>query len=303
MKIYPENILLLLLVLVFASSCDDKSDCRYEPSPATPENCMTVYFDSSNCSEFIFEPGEATSVELTLSRLDATQAAEVPLKCLTADEGLTLPTVASFEAGQHTTTVAVSFGELEISRKYSFTLAIDDAYVDHYTQLDGSSIYKGFVLAASWHVYASEVTMTWTVQGTQYTFNTQLEQLGTINRYRFADFVGSGLDMVFTTGGTSVYEGYDRIEPYSNYEDYDDGYANAFYFMDSEMQDYPSWTVGNTTILYLCIMREYYGYGDYSYISLDKRGGRFGTYFTDYDDGTSDAYNYIDFAWTQENEK
>ena len=84
-----------MAMVAFAASCDDKNDSNYEPGAPTAEGCLGVYFNSSNANERIFQPGEATEIELTVSRLKAESAADVPLT-VSADEGLNVASTASF---------------------------------------------------------------------------------------------------------------------------------------------------------------------------------------------------------------
>lgn len=287
-----------LMLVLMAAACDDKNDSNYVPGEPAPANCMTVYFDSSNSSETIFEPGGMNAIEVTLSRKDATQAAEIPIICKSASDGLTIPATASFAAGEMHTAITISFGTLEVSKKYSFSLAIDDAYVDHYAIVDGSATLSAYVMAAAWNVAADNVTMKWTTLGVQNTWTTRLERLGETNRYRFQNFLDSGVNLVFTVSGNSAYTGYECIHYYANCAPYEGTECNAVYLYDDAADDYPTWTVQQSGIEVadICLM-ETYGNDDYSYISFDKRGGQLGTYFTDYTDGQYDYYNYVTFTW------
>ena len=303
MKKFIYQITWMLVMALGFTACDDKSDSDYVPGAPTPENSMQVYFDAANASDFVVAP-ENTSVDITVSRGNATEAAEVPIICKEKADGLTIPSTVKFEAGQKTAILSVGFGQLEENKQYAFSLAVDEAYADHYAKLNGSTTYSGYVVETTWKPYIDNVKMTWTVGGVQQTWNTTIERLGTLNRYRFRDFLGSGLDMTFSIGsvadtGTS---GDYKMEPYDNYYNDNDGTADCFYLYDSAKGEYPNWVVGNKTISYLCIMRSYTGAGDYTYISPSTGYGTFGTYYVDYTDGTSDSYNYIEFTFTPVNE-
>ena len=115
-----------MVAMILATACDDKNDINYEPGKPTANGSMAVFFDDSNPTEFIFQPGEATEVEIGVSRLNGTEtAAEVPL-VVTADEGLSIPATASFAAGESTATVKVTFGNLEESKKYNLKLTVPE---------------------------------------------------------------------------------------------------------------------------------------------------------------------------------
>lgn len=285
--------MMLAIALAF-TACDDKNDSDYVAGTPTPENCMQVYFDASNASDFITAPGESSTVEISVSREKADEAAEVPIVCKSAADGLTIPSTVKFDAGQKTAKLSIGLGQLEENKKYAFSLAIDEQYADHYAKLDGATSYSGYVMEASWNTYVKDVTMTWTVGGAEQTWNQEIDRLGNTNRYRIKNFVDSGLDMIFTVGGDAVgMTGYEKIEPYTNYEDWIDGSVNCFVLYDSANKKYPEWTVGDKTVTSLYIMRSY-GSDSYSYISFEKGNGMFGTYYADYSDGTSDSYNYIE---------
>ena len=298
MKKIIYHLSMMLAVALCLTACDDKNDSDYVAGKPTPANSMQVYFDASNAADFINAPGETSSVDIVVSREKTEEAAEVPIICKQAAPELTVPQSVKFEAGQKTAILSIGLGQLEENKKYEFCLALDDEYADHYSQLDGSSTYSGYVMEASWSTYVQDIKMTWTVGGTQQTWDRSIERLGNTNRYRIKDIVGSGLDMIFTVGGdASGASGYSKMVPYTNYYSYNEGSVDGFYLYDSAKKEYPSWTVGSKTISYLCIMNSYIGSGDYSYISFEKGYGMFGTYFVDYTDGTSDSYNYIEFEF------
>ncbi len=290
---------MLLAATLGFTACDDKADSDYVPGAQTPANCMQVYFDASNASDFINSPGEKTSIYITVSRAQTTEAAEVPIICKSASEGLTVPSSVKFEAGEKSTTLTIALGTLEENKKYAFSLAVADEYADHYSKLDGATTYSGYVMEASWNTYVSNVDMTWTVGGNEQKWTQEIERLGTTNRYRIKNFVDSGLDMIFTVGGAaSGQTGYYKMEPYTNYQDWADSGVDCFLLYDTAKGEYPHWTVGGKTVSEIYIMRSYSGYGDYSYISFDKGYGMFGTYYTEYTDGSSDSYNYIEMNFT-----
>ncbi len=300
MKRIIYNISLLLAVTIGFTACNDKADSDYVPGTPTPANSMQVYFDASNAADFINSPGEKTSVDIIVSRKDDTQAAEVPIICKSAAEGLTIPSSVSFKAGEKSTTLTIGLGTMEENKKYAFSLAIGDEYADHYTELNGSSIYSAYVMEASWDTYVPQAVVSWKVRDSEQTWNTEIERLGSTNRYRIKDFVGSGLDMTFTVGGAADGQtGYYKMEPYTNYENWSSDGVNCFLLYDTANGEYPQWTLGEKTISRVYIMRSYTGYGDYSYISFSKGYGLFGTYYTEYTDGSSDGYNYIHIRFAQ----
>lgn len=300
MKRIIYNISMLLAVTLGFTACNDKADSDYVPGTPTPANSMQVYFDASNGTDFVFSPGEKGTVDILVSRVDTTEAAEVPVIVKSATDGLSIPSSVKFNAGEQFATLTISADTMEEDKKYEFSLAIDEAYADHYTQLNGASSYSGYLMEASWATYVPEAVLTWKVGGTEQTWTTEIERLGSTSRYRIKDFVGSGLDMVFTVGGAADGQtGYYKIEPYTNYTNWSEDGVDCFVLYDSSKQEYPQWTVGSKTISNLYIMRSYSGYGDYSYISFSNGFGQFGTYYTEYTDESSDYYNYISVRFKQ----
>ena len=289
-----------MMAMILATACDDKNDSNYEPGTPTAENSIGVYFDSSNPSEFIFQPGEANEIEIGVSRLKGVDtAAEVPL-VVSADDGLTVPATAKFEAGESSTTIKVGFGNLEKSKKYNIKVTVPEDYADHYTNKPGATAYAGYIMVAAWNTISDKVKMSWTTLGVTNEFTTSLERLGETDRYRFPNFLTSGIDYIFTIGNNSTaYAGYNCITTYANYEPYEGSEAKGAYLFDDATQDYPTWTVANGTIEVadICILENYGTATGYSCISFTRRSGYVYLYFTDYTDGTYEYYNAVSFSW------
>ena len=294
------KIMYAMVAMILATACDDKNDINYEPGKPTANGSMAVYFDDSNPTEFIFQPGEATEVEIGVSRLNGTEtAAEVPL-VVTADEGLSVPATASFAAGESTATIKVTFGNLEESKKYNLKLTVPEEYADHYTTKPGATAYSGYIMVAAWESISDNVKMKWTTKGVTSEFTTSLQQLGDTNRFRFPNFLNSGVDYIFTIGSNSTaFSGYNSITTYANYEPYEGTEAKGAYLFDDATQSYPTWTVADGTIEVadICILEDYGTTTGYSCISIYKRSGYVYLYWTDYTDGSTDYYNAVSFSW------
>lgn len=290
------TIMLAALTVAFAA-CDDKADSDYVPGEPAPENCMTVYFDADNTSESVFEEGQAIAKEVTLTRKVTTEAAEVPIVCKRVDPQIKVPATVRFEAGQSKATLVITAEGMEPSRIYNYEIAVDNKYVDPYADVQGSSLFSGTMVVATWNTYATNVSMKWTTLGVTNTWTTTMERLGTLDRYRVKNFIGSGLDVELIPGGDSSYgKTYKVLSLGKNVDAYDDGTVRGYYLYDDAAADYPVWKVGDIEVADICLMT-YYGSTDYSYISFKECYAVIGVYFTDYTDGTYDYYNYVYLQW------
>ncbi|MGN0222036.1 MAG: hypothetical protein ACI4BA_07960 [Prevotella sp.] len=292
----------VMAAALFAASCDDKNDDNYEAAPAIPADCIGVYFDSTNPTGTILVSEDEKSVEIALSRRVTDEAASVPITCVSKEEGIVVPATAEFQAGEATTSISITCDEIQLSRICNFTLAIDERYADHYTIVDGATTYEGSILKAAWQTVSENVVFTLNYRGENLEITSTLEQLGETNRYRIKNFLGSSMDMYFNVTGDASVAGYSKMEPYANYEPYDGTEANGFYLIDgnaeTEEDKYPAWTLADGTVVsWICILQSYPGYGDYTYISLDKHKGRVSLYMMATGSGAYYYYVYINFKW------
>lgn len=122
MKKFIYQILMVLAIGAGFTACD--SDDDYQPGAPTPANSMQVYFDADNTADYVCGPGEQPEMELKVSRVNDSEAAEVPIVCKSASEGLIIPSSVKFEAGQKTASLTIGVGEMEEDKKYSFDLAL-----------------------------------------------------------------------------------------------------------------------------------------------------------------------------------
>lgn len=297
------NILIPVCMGITAVSCDDKNDCDYIPGEPAAADCMQVYFDNTNSSEFLLEPEDA-SIDITVSRGHAESAAEVPILC-EADDALDVPKTVKFDAGQDKATLSIGTQRLEPSKVYTLKLSVDEQYADHYTVLQGSTTYTFKVVKAQWESYKDNVTMKWSTNGVENTWTTKIDKLGETGRYRISNLAGSGIDLYFyaNTPAKSK-DDYFRITPYYNVEayDYEASTLLGYYLYDQANDNYPEWQVANGayTVSYIVLLEEYYGYGEYSYISFDKRDATLCVYMTQYNNKTYEYYSYIKLSWPEQ---
>lgn len=276
------------------SACDDKNDSDFTPGAPTPEGCMQVFFDKSNPSEFILQPGETTPIEVQVSRVDTLEAAEVPIVCKSADSVFEIPQTAKFAKGDSVATISISYGDLEFSHTYAFSLAIPDNYADHYTLLNGATVYQATVMQTEWKVAYENVNIYYMYNREYLPSTADIEVLKGTDRYRIQNFLGSGLDFVFTASERATTGGsYLKIEPYTNYSnDITDDYS-AYYLYDTANDEWPSWEIADgITINYLSFFRTY-GSDDFSYISFEDGYGQLCVSYAEYGDGSNEYYNYV----------
>ena len=55
-----------------------------------------------------------------------------------------------------------------------------------------------------------------------------------------------------------------------------------------------------TNALLTILLEEYYGYGEYSFISFKKRDATIGVYRTQYNNNSSEYYTYIRMSWPEQ---
>ena len=295
-KIFSSISLLFVAVLCF-TACDGKNT-DYEPGAPTEASDTKVYFSSSNSADFIEEPGVRDSVIVYLTRTNTQGALSVPITVKTADQALTLPATAEFADGEETAEYIVRFNDdaLVANQSYKFSVAVDEKYADHYTAASGTANYSAYVMDATWNQYTENTQFTWSVNGTTYTFkDSEFYRLGTTTRYKLTNFLGSGLDLVFSCKDTDT-----ALVGLNNTTTFADGYYAGFIFWDDDKNEDASWTVGDKTISELAIFNTY-GSSVYSFVNFNTGKGQFCTYYTTYADGTYEYYNYINFTFNLKN--
>lgn len=277
--------------LLAAAGCGDADD--WTPGPEPAEDCMAVYFGSGNTSEYILTPDDPTRIELEVFRRDADRAASVPLVIVHKDDVFQIPQTVEFAAGETSSLLEISFPGLEQRTVYSFEIRIDEAYVDHYAMLDGTSLFAGSVLVASWIKIADQA---------EFYFQSDLDvicsdilQLEGQNRYVIENFLGSGLDLTFSVSEPDSY-GSCAVYPTSNYVDIDGSSWHSWELYDDEADDWPEFTPPGSDITLTYV--SFYGYDDsgfYTYINFDDCFAQFAGWLG-YADGWS-GYNYIYVYW------
>ncbi len=147
-KIIKSGLMLFGAVLAF-SACTD--DYEYDGFAKVAGN--QVYFDKNKAVSDIELDVEATSFPITLGRAVSTEAITVPLSVTKPDNSIfTIPTQASFAAGESTTTINVTYNPADIvyGNYETITLALGDST---YSTPYGLSSYTFNVGKTAWVDY------------------------------------------------------------------------------------------------------------------------------------------------------
>ncbi len=134
MKTLNKIFLILTGALLIFASCEEQIMDR-EQSPVMPENCLGVYFPSTNQAVVEMEPTEATEISIIISRTDSVSAVDVPITVEINDSNVyVVPEKVSFDAGEATTTFKVTFPNSEEGVTYNLKLkVVGDEYVNQYS--------------------------------------------------------------------------------------------------------------------------------------------------------------------------
>jgi hypothetical protein len=191
MKTLIKTTLFFAGVVLMLASCENQIIER-EPSPVVLENCLGVYFPSTNIKTVEMEPTQATEMTITISRLDSTDAAVVPITVVINDSNVfVVPENVNFQADQKTTTFMVTFPTAEEGVTYNLLLLIEgDEFVNQYAST--LPFLETNVTRIKWtNVDAPFVYVDGTIMAlygvSQYPMyvETQKAELGTSVRYRF----------------------------------------------------------------------------------------------------------------------
>lgn len=281
---------LLMVVAGFvATSCSDSDD--WTPGPSDNDS-KGVFFREMKKYDILIEADDSRILPVTMGRLDAKDAVEVPLKVVEAPEGVTIPSSVAFAAGESTASFDIDCSGMASKTSGKILVELDPGYGALYGSGSTSlalnvSVSGGWIVVAdnleidyegSSIVYAPETTKLYVLEGTE--------------RFKIPNFMHSGLDFVFTVSDKTA--SYPDVVPYTNavwftevFPDETDEYE-CWYFYDSANETYPEWSPDGTEPLITSAM--FYGAG-YTYIGINKGKGAF-TISTDYDNGKT-GWTYV----------
>ena len=300
----------ICLGLGLSSCSDDEYQRGEEPVPYN----MTAYFSANNKAEYIFTPedvAESSTLQLEVKRLQSDDAASIPVIVVDKDDIFKIPATVEFEAGESTATLNVEYAGIEEKKLCKFSIRLDENFIDPYKKVEGSDVYAASVFVSNWRQISKNVQFWFTNINDKYNskifHNANFYQSEGQNRFRFEDYLGSGIDMQFsivptkaniTFSATDPNTWQGRLEPLSNYMDggqvaLNGVYYNCWWFM-KDASNFASWKlpVLDVTVNYVNFFSNYMS--EFNYVS----GG--GKQMTDniWLEGKSHRFAILNFYWT-----
>lgn len=277
------SILASIAILTLATACSDSDD--WTPGPEEASGAV-AYFPEQSAYKFTLMPDDDHTIPVLIARNSAVGDATVALTCTSSVEGLSLPTSVTFHDGEKTTFVPIDCSNVPLKTSAQISLTINDpliygagsAQVD-LTVTTTAGWIKVATVYCSFQEYYSPITM-------------DLMVLDGTSSFKFADYLGSGVDLPFTLTSSGV----ENLVPTANVDFIQDDDYGSWYFYDEANETYPVWSPDGEgePKIYAA-----YTYGQsYTYISLSEGYGQIAM-APDYDDGTW-GYNYVYLSFTME---
>lgn len=295
--LYKSLLSASLLLLLGACSSDDKWE------PGQPDQTkMGVFFTSMEKYNVTVEADDSHVFTVEVGRIDATDAATVPLKVISCPEGVVVPQAVEFEAGQETSSFMIDVNDMPLKTTGDIVLQIDPAYAAMYGA-GTSEMSLTVTIAGGWVVLADDVEISCYINDSYPVLTTTLWNLEGSNRFKIPDFLGSGVDLVFFASDPTL--SYPVIYPFTNYKyyyelwsSYEDDEDYPWYFYNTEKAVYPSiWTPEGwpKSIEYLSFYL-YDGTDKGCYFGINKGYGSMEAYI-EFADG-SGTWEYLEFNFT-----
>lgn len=255
------NIILTMsaaMLVLLATGCKEDS---YQPGPETATSCVSAYFTSDNEANILITPEEyAASNKLTLkvSRKIADESVSIPVIVTYKDDKFDVPSAVNFDAGDADTTLVITMNGLDQKTEYTYSIRLDDNYVDHYTISDGSDVFTGSVLIAKW-VKVVEDAMFYYKDNVFSPTYSDIFWLDGQNKFYIENFLGSSINLgfrikhydkngneAFSASDTTTWNGI--FEPIDHYYNDPDGGSYWWLMSDVTNEEYASWTPEGSSI-------------------------------------------------------
>lgn len=225
------------------TACDD-DDVTYVWGEPDAADCMGVYFDPDNATDFIMEPGSDCSVTLKMHRTRTDAAADVPLTLTSDIEGIGMPSTVHFDAGSADADLTLDFNSIPHKQLGSFAITIPDDYIAKYSL--NYFNYESTILVSAWEDANSDGTpVTFYFTDTNYIsdpyaeiesaiyqpIESEMKVLPGAGKIMIYDFLNTGVDMTFqlTASEYEDFAGYYRLSPVGNYISFNEAYESETY--------------------------------------------------------------------------
>lgn len=299
MKLKYISSVCIAATLLFAG-CSDGDD--WKPGEAAPDN-MGVFFTNLDSYDLTVEVDDPHVFSVGLGRIDDSQAASVPLKVISAPEGVVVPASVDFEAGQQSANFNIDITDMPLKTSGDIIVQIDPAFAALYGA-GSSQLTMKVTTTGGWELLADDVVISCYLNTSFPNVSATLYVLDGTSRFKIPDFLGSGTDLMFTLSDPTL--SYPVIFPFTNYQyyydlwpdDYADDTDYPWYFYDTEKAAYPAiWTPQgwSKSIEYLSFY-VYDGDDKGSYFGINKGYGTMESYI-EFADG-SGAWEYFEFRFT-----
>lgn len=145
MKLYKKLAYLFALAMLSTGMAACSDDDEYVPAQPVPEDCMQVYFATTDAEknpvpteyEIAPEALASTTIDLPVVRVWATEAASVPVTSFQKGDLFVVPETVEFAAGQKQATLKIKMNKVD-KGEFALRLAIEDpAYANPYANKDG----------------------------------------------------------------------------------------------------------------------------------------------------------------------
>lgn len=296
MKLLYKSLLTAAALLTLGACSSDDAWLPGDPDSST----MGVFFKGLEKYDVTVEVDDPHVFTVQVDRLDATDAATVPLNVISCPEGVVVPDAIDFAAGETSKTFEIDVTEMATKSSGTVQLEIDPAYATMYGA--GSSVLSmNVTITGGWVLLADDVVASCYLNSFP-DIAQELYVLEGSNRFKIPDFLGSGVDMVFTVTDPSL--SYPVIFPFTNCKYYyelwpdDDDDDYAWYFYDTANASYPAeWTPAgwSKTIEYVSFYT-YDGDDKGCYFGINKGYGTMEAYM-EYADGKG-SWEYFEFRFT-----
>lgn len=250
MKIKNISIWLMGAVGLMAGGCSDSDD--WMPGPEDTNVGVAAYFPEQEIMHIFGsdEDPDNMTFDVTVSRLNYSAAASVPVTITSDVEGFSAPAAVEFAEGEVTGTLKVSCAGIPKGTMQTVNITIAPDETDIYGP--GEATFQAKAIISDWTVLADPVTYFYSDGNGGYMYpNTTgvLYHLQGTHMFRFTDFFGSGLDVNFeaSSGAQNDFLPTNNILSYKEvWPEYEDTY-NCYYLFNQEEQAYPVWTPGGAS--------------------------------------------------------